>query len=244
MYNLNKIHAIYSIAIYTISPNRSKMYNSKLSFHTKRKREFYELTLEKRFDTLIDNKIPEQVMDNLMLDLGNVLYPIEMKVDFTGKICEVINFHEIKERWYRHSEELLNKNYTIEFQKYLEFSKYNFKNESCFIVAILRDTLLEALLLPLGSEYIETNCVNFPFFSKKITYVGVRNVENGCAYQLLPAFKEESLEAVKGDLEYKKNKDGVIEYMKILYNSMDKNSQSYKKYIEIRLELDNYHTVK
>ena len=244
MYNLNKLHATYCIDIHTTSPNRSKMYSSRLSFHAKRKREFYDLTLEKRFDTLVDDKMPEQVMDNLMLDLGNVLYPIEMKVDFAGRICKIVNFYEIKERWYRHSEELLNKNYTIQFQKYLEFSKYNFKNESCFIIAILRDTLLETLLLPFGSEYIETNCVNFPFLSRKITNMGVRDMENNCKYQLFPAFKEEYLEAVKGNLEYKKNGEGIIEYVKILYNFMDKNSQSYRKYIEIRLESDNYHVVK
>lgn len=56
----------------------------------------YSLT---KSEFLLNGQVPEGAVDTINLATGSVLYPLDFTTESTGKMEEVVNYPQIRERW-------------------------------------------------------------------------------------------------------------------------------------------------
>jgi len=134
MYQFRTLTSLYSVAVtYRLPDYTEQRYDSKIVVKAQRKKEKYLFTLEERFGIQLNNEAPQKVMDRLMTQLGNSLYPIELYVSDRGELLAVPNFEQIKNVWLKTAKELLRQNKTLEFKNYLEAAQMNLSDEQKFL---------------------------------------------------------------------------------------------------------------
>lgn len=127
--------------------------------------ENYHLLLSSRTSSVYNPK--ESTADQILIELGECMFPISLKIDNHGKLLEVENFEEIKKRRIHKSEEIAKVYPIAELKKYLKISMLNLRNEECFRKKFESNLFLQILtnsLFPKKSFIIRFD--NFPTTNK------------------------------------------------------------------------------
>jgi hypothetical protein len=207
MYQFRTLTSLYSVAVtYRLPDYTEQRYDSKIVVKAQRKKEKYLFTLEERFGIQLNNEAPQKVMDRLMTQLGNSLYPIELYVSERGELLAVPNFEQIKNVWLKTAKELLRQNKTLEFKNYLEAAQMNLSDEQKFLKVLPKDNFIQLFFKDYAENKVELAFVNFPFQNRKTNYYvrKIPNIHN--SYALFPAFKEAGIQETGGKLFCRKNR--------------------------------------
>lgn len=95
-----------------------------------------------RSDVLIDNKSISKLMDKIILEIGNAIYPISLLVNQQMRIIDVVNYEDIKQKWINNAKEKLDRYPSSEIKRYLSASYKNIKNKNTFINCLYKDSFL------------------------------------------------------------------------------------------------------
>jgi len=242
MYQFRILQSIYSVAVtYHLPDYTTQKYACKIALCAKREKEKFLFTLEERSDVSLNSERPQKVMDNLMVLLGNCLYPMELYVSASGELLSVTNFEQIREVWLETSKELLKQNRTQEFEKYLEAAKKNLSDERSFLKALSRDSFIQLYFKDYTTNSEELEFVNFPFQNRKTNYY-VRKVTGiSNAYTLSPAFMETDVQQSEGELMCRKNIDcGEPLKIEADIHLTSTKSDLYQKHILIEADEDEH----
>jgi hypothetical protein len=241
MYQFQTLKSIYQIIIRYRKPDHSQYeYSGNMVLNAKRNKGNCLFVLEQRTDTKLNGVAPQQVMDNLMLELGNALYPIELNTDLKGEIRSIGNFSEIRERWIKKSRDLYKRNKTQAFRNYLEMSQNNLTHESRFKEVLLRDSFIQLFFLNYGNNTLRFDFVNFPVRSRKLSLHALKEPDY---YSLHPAFREKDMKTVRGKLGYRTAKTGELLKMDMNLLLENDKEECYRKSVSIRSD-EKKHTVK
>jgi hypothetical protein len=145
MYNFRSIKAGYNVAIDIIYPDKRKSsYKSCicLSAQYVHKTGDYLFRLDQEKQVLLNDKSPSQLVDCMMKRLGNSLYPAILRVSSSGKIKNIENFDQIKDRWQNESDNILNEMPSCSIKQYLNLARKNLKDEKSFLQAFSRNTFI------------------------------------------------------------------------------------------------------
>lgn len=234
MYNFRTLKSHYSILIrYRLPDYTLQEYSSTIVLEAKQRQNNFLFTLHERLDVRLNNEVPRKTMDSLMMELGNSIYPMQLNVSSEGKILSVFNFDEIRERWYENSSELLEDNYTPEFRKYIEISRKNFSDEEKFREILFRDTFVQLFFQEYDTKILELTCENFPKQSKKTTFYAKKTSPDNYNYKLFPAFKENNVEDIGGDLICELMPTGEISKVEAFFYLITSESGLYEKRVMI-----------
>ncbi|GHV29672.1 hypothetical protein FACS1894177_00930 [Bacteroidia bacterium] len=245
MYQFRSLKSLYSVAIlYRLPDYTEQKYTCSIVVNARRVKENYLFILEERSGIQLNGEKPQKVVDNLMAQLGNCLYPIELYVNANGELLSVPNFEQIKEIWFKTATELLKQNKTQAFRNYLEAAKENLSDEKSFLKSLNKDSFIHLFFKDYASNSVELSFANFPYQNRKSDFhvrkiPSVRNT-----YTLFPAFKEAKVQDTGGKMICLKN-DPSGEPLRIVVNIYLSTSKSdfYHKKILIEAD-DNAHEVK
>lgn len=149
--------------------------------------------------SIVDNP-KESTVDPLLIELGECMFPISLKVDNYGNLLEVENYEEIKNRRVQKLEEMRKAYPITEFIKYLEISMNNLRNEECFRKKLESNLFIQILtnsLFPKKTFVVRLD--NFPtigkssFFSCKAEENDLTSVKYN-ATSLIPSTNDDVLE--------------------------------------------------
>ena len=206
MYQFRTLKSRYSVTvIYRLPDYTEQKYESKIVVKAQRDKENYLFTLEERFEVLLNHEKPQKGMDDLMIRLGNCLYPIELYVSAKGELHSVPNFGQIKETWLKTANELLKQNKTQAFRNYLYAAKVNLSDETTFLKALNKDSFIHLFFKDYASNSVELAFVNFPYQNRKTDFYVRKIPVDSRTYRLFPAFKEANVRETGGKLVYIKN---------------------------------------
>lgn len=244
MYKFKSLKSRYSITIHYRLPDYTETeYKSKMVVEAKKEKDNYLFTLTDRLDVTLNNNEPEKVMDYLMMQLGNSLYPLELNVSPVGEFGSIQNFENVRDNWNKKAGDLLKNNPTDAFKKYIEMSGRNFVNERRLKKVLCRDTFIQLYFQAWGGKMLEIDCFNFPSQSRKTTYFAQHRGDNTACYDLMPAFLEKNMKGAGGILDYKLSDAGEIEWVKAEFYLLTPTSEIYKKGVTIEADKE-HHRVK
>lgn len=88
----------------------------------------------------IDGKPVGKLMDKIMLEIGNSIYPLALSVSPQMKIEDVMNYAEVKQRWTECTKEQLENHPSAEMERYVDRSRRNMSDINSFIDSLRADT--------------------------------------------------------------------------------------------------------
>lgn len=129
-----------------------------------------------RSNVLINQRRPNKLMDQIMLDIGNSIYPIKMIIDSEMQIRDILNFDEIKSNWNICTQKYLEKYPSAEMDRYVRMATVNLTSKQNFIHALYQDTFFNLYFRDIISPIEEGEAkaiqwVNFPVKSRNSTYL-------------------------------------------------------------------------
>ncbi|GHT65511.1 hypothetical protein AGMMS50239_25430 [Bacteroidia bacterium] len=195
-----------------------------------------------RSNILINGKEPEEIMDRLMMELGNVLYPMILQTSPSGEILRVQSFDEIQTRWLTKARELLKANKTYPFGKYMQISTRNLKDEALFIKALLKNSFYKCYFLPAHVESFLFEVCHFPqrsantlflFEANNSDSIIESNDQSFSAKMIFPAEKEAS-----GILNRSFTELGDLYSLKSELNWANTEGEDYKKTMVIQTDME------
>lgn len=238
MYNYKSLDATYNIEITVLFPdNTERCYCSKVDVHhKKRNKTEWGIILKRKYDTRINGNTLTNIVDKLMKELGESLYPISLKL-LEDNNYTIVNNDEIAERWLRKSEHLLEEYPTIEFKNYVEMAISNLR--PIYLEKMLvRDTFFQLYLANTNLDLFSVDCFNFPTNGKKIMFYAKcifnkSNLENKRNYLLFPSFSSSNVKETGGSLLYVFYPEGDICSIEGEFKLTTANSDSYLKRVKI-----------
>lgn len=241
MYEFNKLASIYKVSVdYGLPDGSQTVYRSHVRIKAKRERKTdFLFTVLNRQDVTINNHTPTQTMDLLMLKLGDALYPLELSAGENGRLIDIENFEQIRKRWHEISALLLKENFTLPFEKYIHISRQNMNDLSSFRKAISRDSFIKYYFLPLGAEYIELECENFPVKGKTLSCMAVKDRRQSMAYYFVPLYDGDY--SIYGQLKYQRGEYGELIHIDVDYNMVTADGECYHRGIVISTNMGDHH---
>lgn len=236
IHRFKQIKATYLIDLIICCDNIQNSYSSKIEIVVmKNLLNNSIVTLQKNYDTLINGQYPEKVMDYLMMELGNSLYPVSFIVTENGN-CKVVDFEQTLARWEQCSSKLLKEHSTIEFKNYVEFSRTNLTEEG-LIQIFLRNTFCHLFFADINSDRVNIECCNFPRLGHKTMYCSLNNrkfihKEDKIHYDFDLAFDYPNVNG-NGFLDYTLFPQGDIQSIKGEFNYVDEDDRCHKKLIKV-----------
>lgn len=88
---------------------------------------------------------PPGLVDELMIKLGDSLFPAVLRVSNTAEILGIENFNEINGRWEKTCKEILERAYSVPAANYIELAKKNMRDEKVFLEAFGNQTFIQLL---------------------------------------------------------------------------------------------------
>lgn len=165
MYTFRHLDASYAVDIILRHPDYTqKRYHSceHVTAHYEKDSDRYLFRLEERSDILLDNEPPKEVMDKLMIDLGNAIYPLSLVVGPESGILEVKNFVFVKEQWKQKTEVILKDQYTQPLERYIRIVSRNLKQEAALRKSLAKNTFVRLFFLPFQTDVFTFEFENFP----------------------------------------------------------------------------------
>jgi hypothetical protein len=211
-------------------------YSGKIDIEAVRiNKECYHFTMKKRHDVRIDDGDPEHGSDIMMKEIGDSLYPLKFVVSDTGKITDIINFEEIKERWTEKRNELIKNHYTSEFEQYMKASAHNMDDKQRFFEVLQRDVFIQFFFLAFENNMAEFHLYHFPKYGYKTACYAVKShnaaMDN---YTIHPAFVKRDVIKTDGTLLYERSKEGDLRDMLLQIDMLMNDQTYYRRRISIR----------
>lgn len=133
------------------------MASDKNSFH------LFEIN---RKSIYINNEVPDTVMDELAAKTAEVLYPLKIVVDESGKWIDIYNYDEIESRWKGKKEEILDYYEGEVTENYIDHTETAFESAVTLFKSISSDYFLRAFFngihINYTADYALKNEVYFP----------------------------------------------------------------------------------
>jgi len=131
-----------------------------------KERDSYTFILN-RSEVLLNGKPAEKLMDRVMCEMGNCLYPLHLRVSPRLWVSDVLNFNEIKQRRQQCADDWKAKASSDELERYFWFSKKNTADSKTLIASLYRDTFFNLyfrdIFTPTEDDDVRTICwQNFP----------------------------------------------------------------------------------
>lgn len=208
--------------------------------HYRREPNRYLFEFVDRKDILIDGKAPEEIMDQLMIEMGDTLYPLCLYVNHNGEILKVSCFEEVRDRWIKKTGELMQKHDTAPFKKYVQTAQRNMKTEEAFRKALTKNSFFKFYFLPDRAESFMHEVHHFPGRSDMTLFLFERNrkgmTENGesLSYTARSVFPEKT--EISGLLNRRFSESGDLELLKVELNWEDTEGMPYRKTITLRVD--------
>jgi len=242
MYKFRMLEAYYDVTITLTYPDRrQESYHSRehLIARYNRGQNCYSFKMLGRTDIKFNGEASEDVMDKLLTELGDALYPCYLQVNPYGEILQVKYFDEIKERWKKKAAELSKAHHTAPFEKYLQIARKNLKKEEIFRETLLKKTFNRCYFLPENADRFLLEVHHFPqrsdntLFSFKLKSSNIADTmsQSFSANTLLPAEKETT-----GQFNRSFTDLGDLDVLWVEMQLEDAEGQTYKKTIEIRTD--------
>ncbi len=162
MYKFKKLHGQYRISITTNSIIKSS-YSAvcEVNAEYSRIKDCYLFELQSRTSVAINGKEPAQIIDKFMLRLSDTYYPIKLLVEPNGRIIDIINLKEIKNRWCTEVSTILKAERCLAYEQYIDLAKANFADSTIFISALERDSFIQ-FFFKTDMDILNATCYNFP----------------------------------------------------------------------------------
>lgn len=145
MYDFSNIDTVYRFNSSVLFPNgsRSELCKSERLQGRRINYNHYEISLIGATDVLLNGAPPDD-FNEVMLTLGQSLYPIVLEVTETGFIEKVSNFEDIEKRWKASCSDIKNL-YESSFvvEQYINSSSGNMRNKDAFLNALRRNAFLQ-----------------------------------------------------------------------------------------------------
>jgi len=114
----------------------------------------------------INNEVPDTVMDELAAKTAEVLYPLKIVVDESGKWIDIYNYDEIESRWKGKKEEILDYYEGEVTENYIDHTETAFESAVTLFKSISSDYFLRAFFngvhINYTADYALKNEVYFP----------------------------------------------------------------------------------
>lgn len=192
MYNFKNLEACYDLDIEFEYPDlHVKQFHCREQVRARYEKEYdrYRFVLDGKENIMLNNKVPEEIMDQLMIEIGMALYPIELLTNPYGKMLRIDNFDLIRRRWKNKSDALIKEQNSPPFTKYIEISSRHVKDENTFWEAIGKNTFIKLFFIPFGVDNFVFTFADFPergnlmiFNCKK----EAKCIENGYQFSYTP----------------------------------------------------------
>ena len=145
-----------------------------------KERDSYTFILN-RSEVLLNEKPAEKLMDRVMCEMGNSLYPIHLRVSPHLWILDVLNFNEIKQRRQQCADAWRAKASSDELERYFWFSEKNTADSKTLIASLYRDTFFNLYFRDIftPTENDETKLIRWQNFP-------VREMDQSYLYQIKP----------------------------------------------------------
>jgi len=164
-YEFGSLDAVYDVDITLSYPDFTEVHyhnSEKVTARYKQEESRYLFRLEEREQPLLNGEAPVEIMDTLMIEFGNAIYPVTLSVNANGEILDVRNFPDITKRRKEKADELLEKYPTHHFRRYLEISSRNLKDEETFLQAMQKNTFVYFFFVPFNTTDLMVNFNDFP----------------------------------------------------------------------------------
>lgn len=193
------------------------------------------VTLQKKCDTRINGQYPEKVMDYLMMELGDSLYPLSFHVVENNRF-QIVDFEQIVARWEEKSRKMLEERPTVEFMNYVELARTNLTKDG-LIKTLSRDTFYQLYFADIDSDGLKIDCYNFPRCGNKTTYCAAGKKKNAGAeeykhFDLDLAFNYPAVNG-SGFLTYTLFPQGDIKSVEGEFRLLNSDSESFIKNVRI-----------
>jgi hypothetical protein len=143
----------------------------------------YSFTVEKKEQVLINGQIPQQIMDRIMLQMGESLYPVQLSVSNDGELMSVENFEIVSQRWNMEAHaQLLKHNNSPTLLRYINNSRKNIESEEALRQSLMRDSFIKLFFCGLFSSKRDYDFVfeNFPEKEQRQAFVCNKKTANDC----------------------------------------------------------------
>lgn len=199
----------------------------------------YNYTI-RRADVQIDGKPVKKLMDRIICEIGNSIYPISLVVTPQMQIIDVNNYEDIKKNWADCTKTLLKKYPSYAMSRYVKMSEKNILDKNSFIQSLYQDTFFNAYFRDIYTPMSEDEACsilwrNFPKRQMSQTYLYQINssedkiILSGNIMQIVP--EQEGYCTI----EYKLGEKGEILDIKGKIESKHDN-KLYKKEISVKSE--------
>ena len=135
----------------------------------------YHFTI-KRSRVLLNGAKPSKLMDRLICETGDTLYPLTLKVSPLLEILDVFNFDEIKQRRQECVKSIAEKYPSYPVQQYIRMAEKNFAGKKAFIRSLYQDSFFNLYFRDIytitpDNEAKTILWVNFPKREMNRTYL-------------------------------------------------------------------------
>jgi hypothetical protein len=143
---------------------------------------YYHFTIQ-RTDVLLNGKEASKLMDKVVCEMGDTLYPLILKVSPLLEILDVFNFEEIKLRRQNKAEEITEKYSEPVIEQYISRSDKKFVDKRAFIQALYQDSFFNLYFRDIYAKMSDDEAgailwVNFPKRELNRTYLYQINADN------------------------------------------------------------------
>ncbi|EKT3967173.1 peptidoglycan-binding protein LysM [Flavobacterium psychrophilum] len=127
---------------------------------------FHFFEIDRLTKTYINDTEPDTMMEELAAKTAEILYPLQIVVDLTGKWIDVYNYAQITERWENKKREILDYYEGEVTQIHIEHTEQSLTSKAALIDSLRSDLFLRALFngvhVDYSSEHTFENNITFP----------------------------------------------------------------------------------
>lgn len=110
-------------------------------------------SLERLSPVYINDLEPESTIDQLAFETGQVFYPLQVKVGFDGAFIGIFNHDEIKKRWIKTKEEVMDYFTGEETEKYLTQTEQMINDGFALDICFQNDWFINTFFAPIYKSY-------------------------------------------------------------------------------------------